>query len=303
MIDLHTHSTASDGSMTPAELVRHAFEKGLGAVALTDHDTVNGVEQALEEGEKLGIEVIPGVEIGVSYSKRDISSCSLPPELPLRKCPISFDPEMHLLGYFFNEKYGDILKTLEELREKREQRNPKIVSRLKELGFNISMSEVNSLAAGGIVGRPHIARAMIDKGYVANIEEAFDKYLASGRPAYFKKDKLSPAEGISEITRAGGVPVLAHPIYLDRTTDQLDILLGQLAGMGLKGIEAYYSENTEVQTSELLLLAQKHKLLVTGGSDFHGRFKPDIEIGSGRGSLKVPYSLLDRLKQIGRTSK
>ncbi len=303
MIDLHTHSTASDGSMTPAELVRHAFAKGLGAVALTDHDTVNGVEQALEEGEKLGIEVIPGVEIGVSYSRPDISSCSIPPELPQLECSISFDPEMHLLGYFFSEKYGDILKTLKELQEKREQRNPKIVSRLKELGFDISMSEVNSLAAGGIVGRPHIARAMIDKGYVANIEEAFDKYLASGRPAYFKKDKLSPAEGISEITRAGGVPVLAHPIYLERSADQLDILLGQLAGMGLRGIEAYYSENTEAQTSELLLQAQKHKLLVTGGSDFHGRFKPDIEIGSGRGSLKVPYSLLERLKQVGSSAK
>ncbi len=273
-IDLHTHSTASDGSMTPAELVRYAFEKGLGVVALTDHDTVSGVEQAVEEGNKLGIEVIPGVEISVS-----------------------FEPEMHLLGYFFNGNYNSILKTLEELRERREQRNPRIVSKLKELGFDITLSEVNSQAAGGNVGRPHIARVMMGKGYVASIEEAFDKYLDSGRPAYFKKDKLTPAEGISEIARAGGVPVLAHPIYLNMSVDRLDILLGQLSGMGLKGIEAYYTENTAEQTLELLQLAQKHKLLVTGGSDFHGSFKPNIEIGSGRGLLKVPYSLLFGLKQ------
>ena len=273
-IDLHTHTTASDGSMTPVELVRHAFEKCLAAIAVTDHDTISGVEQAIEEGKKLGIEVIPGVEISVS-----------------------FDPEMHLLGYFLNGKYDSILKTLEELREKREQRNPRIVSKLNELGFDITLSEVNSLAAGGIVGRPHIARVLVDKGYVASIAEAFDKYLASGKPAYFKKEKLTPEEGISEITRAGGVPVLAHPIYLNMSTDQLDGLLEQLAGMGLKGIEAYYAENTAEQTEVLLQLAQKHKLLVTGGSDFHGRFKPDIEIGSGRGSLKVPYSLLERLKQ------
>lgn len=273
-IDLHTHTTASDGSMTPEELVRHAFYKGLAAVAVTDHDTLNGVEEALEEGKRLGIEVIAGVEISVSFT-----------------------PEMHLLGYFFHGNYSSILKTLEELREKREQRNPRIVNKLNELGFDITMSEVNSLAAGGIIGRPHIARAMIDKGYVASIEEAFDKYLASGRPAYFKKDKLTPAEGISEITRAGGVPALAHPIYLQLSTGRLDNLLEQLAGMGLKGIEAYYTENTAEQTAELLQLAQKHKLVVTGGSDFHGGFKPDIEIGSGRGSLKVPYGLLSELKQ------
>lgn len=275
LIDLHTHTTASDGSMIPAELVRHAFAKGLGAVAVTDHDTISGVDQALEEGNKLGIEVIPGVEVSVDFS-----------------------PEVHLLGYFLHGNYYDsIIKTLEELREKREQRNPRIITKLNELGFDITMSEVNRLAAGGNVGRPHIARVMIDKGYVASIEEAFDKYLASGRPAYFKKDKLTPAEGISEIARAGGVPVLAHPIYLNMSTDQLDILLGQLAAMGLKGIEAYYTDNTAEQTAQLLQLAHKHKILATGGSDFHGMFKPDIEIGSGRGSLKVPYSLLLGLKQ------
>ena len=272
-IDLHTHSTASDGSMTPPELVRHAYGKGLAAVAITDHDTVNGVAQAMEEGSILGIEVIPGVEISVDYS-----------------------PEMHLLGYFPNGHFHAIQKTLEKLREKREQRNPRIINKLNELGFEITLGEVRKLALGGNVGRPHIARAMIDRGYVASIEEAFDKYLASGRPAYFKKDKLTPAEGIVEIVKAGGVPVLAHPIYLDLTGERLDRLLGELTGAGLMGIEAYYTENTPEQTAELLQLAMKHKLLVTGGSDFHGRFKPDIEIGIGKGTLKVPYCLLSELK-------
>lgn len=297
-IDLHTHSTASDGSMSPTELVRHAYQKGLRAIAITDHDTIGGVEQALAEGGRLGIEVIPGVEISVLFSLMDFTSEAKiqgginQTEVLLQKSKLSHESEMHLLGYFPNGNYGAIGKMLEELRKKREQRNPKIVKKLNELGFNITLSEANRLAPAGNVGRPHIAKVLVDKGYVASIEEAFEKYLSIGRPAYFKKEKLTPTEGISEITKAGGVPVLAHPIYLNLSIGQLDILLEQLIENGLKGIEAYYSENTEEQTKELLILAQKHKLLVTGGSDFHGKFKPDIEIGIGRGTLKVPYSLL-----------
>ena len=275
-IDLHTHTTASDGSMTPAGLVSRAFERGLEAVAVTDHDTMGGVAAAVEEGKRLGIEVIPGVEISVD-----------------------FQPEMHLLGYFFNNGYNSIYKSLKELRAKREQRNPKIIKKLNEMGFDITLSEAESLAPGGIVGRPHIARVMMDKGYVSGIGEAFEKYLASGRPAYFKKEKLTPEEGLSVIAEARGVPVLAHPIYLNMDSVQLDKLLEQMAGQGLKGVEAYYTYNTEEQTSELIRLAKKHNLLITGGSDFHGSFKPDIEIGSGKGALNVPYSLLAALRQAG----
>jgi len=274
-IDLHTHTTASDGSMTPEELVRYAFDKGLAAVAVTDHDTVGGTDQALEEGKRLGIEVIAGVEISVDFST-----------------------EMHLLGYFLNGHCEPILKTLEELREKREQRNPRIVNKLNELGFDITMEEVRGIAGDGNVGRPHIARVMIEKGYVNDIGEAFEKYLGSGRPAYFKKEKLLPEEGIAEITRSGGIPVLAHPYYIGLPDEQLDQLVKELAGYGLKGIEAYYSWHTEEQTSSLLRIARKYGLLVTGGSDFHGSFKPDIEIGTGTGSLKVPYSVLAGLKQM-----
>jgi hypothetical protein len=297
-IDLHTHSTASDGSMTPPELVRHAYRKGLSAVALTDHDTVAGAEQALEEGRRLGIEVIAGVEISVSLSIWD---------LPAYKCPDcgrsedhaqkSNEPEMHLLGYFPNGGYEPILKTLEELREKREQRNPRIVSKLNEMGFDITMDEVASKAKGGIAGRPHIARVLLEKGYISSMAEGFDKYLAPGRPAYFRKDKLTPEEGIAEILRSGGIPVLAHPIYLGLEGSQLDQVMKRLKAAGLAGIEALYTDNTPEQTKELLELAARNGLIVTGGSDFHGSFKPDIEIGIGRGNLRIPYELLPGLKQ------
>ncbi len=274
LIDLHTHTTASDGSMTPVELVRHAYEKGLSAVAVTDHDSMDGIGQALDEGRKLGIEVIAGVEISVD-----------------------FDPEMHLLGYFFNGHYGSILKSLEELRLMREQRNPKIIRKLNELGFDITMEEVSEKASGANVGRPHIARAMMDKGYVGSIAEAFEKYLSAGKPAYFKKDKLTPEEGVALISGSGGVPVLAHPVYLDMAGIDLDQLLPWLKSAGLRGIEAAYSENTDEQTAKLLKLAEVNGLAVSGGSDFHGSFKPHIEIGVGRGLLRIPYELLERLKR------
>jgi predicted metal-dependent phosphoesterase TrpH len=260
--------------MTPAELVRHAYGKGLAAIAVTDHDSMAGIEQALDEGRKLGIEVIAGVEISVD-----------------------FDPEMHLLGYFFNGRYEPILKSLEELRLRREQRNPKIIRKLNELGFDITMEDVNKKADGVNVGRPHIARALMDKGYVGSIAEAFEKYLSAGKPAYFKKDKLTPEEGVALIARSGGTPVLAHPVYLDMAGRDLEKLLPRLKAAGLRGIEAVYSENTEEQTAKLLKLAEANGLAVSGGSDFHGSFKPHIEIGIGRGSLRIPYELLDLLKR------
>ena len=296
-IDLHTHSTSSDGSLEPDALVRHAYGLGLAAIALTDHDTVSGVDASLEEGKRLGMEVIPGVEISVSLSSWDLPSFTCPHAQHGKHPAEPAEPEMHLLGYFFSGSYEILLETLEELRQKREQRNPKIIAKLNELGFDITLEEVTEKAAGGIVGRPHIARVLLDKGYISSISEGFDRYLAAGRPAYFKKDKLTPEEGISEIIRAGGVPVLAHPIYLGIWGRQLGKVLERLKTAGLKGIEALYTENTKEQTEELLKLAEEFGLRVTGGSDFHGSFKPDIEAGSGRGDLRVPYSLLSALKE------
>ena len=272
-IDLHTHTTASDGTMGPVELVRHAKACGLKAIAITDHDTLDGVEEALKEGGKEGIEVVPGVEISVE-----------------------FKPEMHLLGYFFGNTHKNIEPLLKLLRESRERRNPKIVNKLNELGFSITMAEVEAEAKGNVVGRPHIAKVLLDKGYVKNIQEAFQRFLASGRPAFEKKSKLNPEEGIQEILKAGGVPVLAHPIHLYLSWSQLDSLLGELKSFGLKGIETYYVDNTPADTGKLMRLAIKYDLLMTGGSDFHGSFKPDIRLGKGKGNLKIPYELLEKLR-------
>ncbi|MCX7841967.1 MAG: PHP domain-containing protein [Clostridia bacterium] len=273
LIDLHTHSTISDGSMTPSELVRHAKSAGLVALALTDHDSVDGVEEALAEGKRIGIEVIPGLEISVD-----------------------FKPEMHILGYFPEQAYKRIETVLDLLRESRQLRNPRIIDKLNEMGFDITMKEVEAEAGKGIVGRPHIAKVLLAKGYVSSVEDAFDRLLGCGKPAYFKKERLTPEEGIKEILKAGGVPVLAHPIYLGHSLEALDKLLGELAQVGLKGIEAIYVDNTKEETGNLLRLAIKHKLLVTGGSDFHGSYKPDIEIGKGRGNLEVTYDLLKKIK-------
>jgi predicted metal-dependent phosphoesterase TrpH len=280
-VDLHTHSTASDGSMTPAELVRHAYECGLSAVALTDHDTVAGVEEALEEGARVGIEVIAGVEISVSLSRWGTT----------------FGNEMHLLGYFFDGGYEPILTTLEELRRRREQRNPRVVEKLNEMGFDITMEEVAAKATGDIVGRGHIAKVLMEKGYTASIEEGFRKYLAAGKPAYVSKEKLTPEQGIAAILQSGGVPVLAHPVLLGLRRGQLLDVLERLRAAGLRGIEALYSENSPEQTKELLELAEITGLKVTGGSDFHGSIKPDIKIGVGGGNLRVPESLLKELKE------
>lgn len=274
-IDLHTHSTASDGSMSPRELVRHAKESGLSAMAITDHDTIDGVEEALDEGAKIGIEVIAGVEVSVD-----------------------FEPEMHVLGYFFGDSYKNFVPILKRLKISRDERNPKMVEKLRSLGFDITMEEVRAEAKGNIVARPHMASVLLKKGYVQSIREAFDKYIAEGKPAFVKKEKMSPKECIEAITKAGGIPVMAHPLFLNLPLDELDKLVEDLVKAGLKGIETYYVEHTDEDIDNLLKIAAKHNIIPTGGSDFHGTFKPDINIGVGRGNLFVPYEVLDRLKEI-----
>jgi len=273
-VDLHTHSNISDGSCSPEELVRHAKEVGLSAIAITDHDSIDGVTRAIEEGIKTNVEVIPGVEIGVDYT-----------------------PEMHILGYFSKDNYKNIDAILLQTRKSRDERNPKMVNRLRELGFDITMEEVVKEAAGQIIARPHFAAVMVKKGYAGSIKEAFEKYLSPGKPGYVKKDKITPEKCIEEITKAGGIPVLAHPIHLKKSADELDMLVKDLIASGLKGIEVYYVDNTPDFTHETLEIAEKYNLLITGGSDFHGVFKPDIKLGTGRGNLNIRYELAEILKE------
>ena len=274
-IDLHTHTTASDGSFTPSQLVHHAKEKGLRALAVTDHDTIDGNKEALNAGEREGLEVVPGIEISVDYSPGS----------------------MHMLGYFIDTESQRLQEKLALLQDSRSDRNPKIIEKLNALGLDITYDEVVEASGGGQVGRPHIAQVLLQKGYTTTIQEAFDKYLGKGAPAYFDKFRLNAEDAIAMITDAGGVPVLAHPFTLKcKNQGELEGLIKHLTSHGLQGIEVYYTEHNEKQISRYRLLAERNNLLLTGGSDFHGANMAGVELGTGRGSLQIPYILFENLK-------
>jgi predicted metal-dependent phosphoesterase TrpH len=274
-LDLHLHTTHSDGSLTPAEVLRLAHKAQVNALAITDHDIVSGIPEAMGVGAELGIEVIPGVEISSRLG----------------------DSELHILGYCLHWEDPELNRRLAALRASRHSRNPQIIERLRSLGLDVTYEEVQALAGTDSVGRPHIARILIDKKYVTSAKEAFDRYLADGRPAYVARDLPEPADAIDWIRAAGGVAVLAHPTWAKVSGEGLNALLTRLKGEGLGGIEVHYSTHTKRQTTEYLDLAKRLNLLVTGGSDFHGVTKPDIEVGTGRGDLKVPEKLLEPLKK------
>jgi predicted metal-dependent phosphoesterase TrpH len=274
-IDLHLHTTHSDGSLPPADVLTLAGKTGVTALAITDHDIVNGIPEAMDVGERLGIEVIPGVEISSRYG----------------------DGELHILGYFIDWKDAELNRRLATLRNSRHDRNPRIIEKLNELGLAVTYDEVRALAGTESVGRPHIARVLMSKGYVASAKEAFDRYLSEGAAAYVPRDLPAPAEAITWIRAARGVAVLAHPTWVKESAEGLYRLCDKLKGEGLGGIEVHYSTHTAQQTAEYLNIAKRLDLLVTGGSDFHGVTKPDIEVGVGRGGLKVPEQLLDPLKK------
>ena len=274
-IDLHLHTTHSDGSLSPAEVLRLAHKAGVTALAITDHDIVSGIPEALEAGAELGIEIVPGVEI----SSRVGST------------------ELHILGYCLRWQDLELNQRLARLRESRHSRNPQIIEQLRSLGLDVTYEEVRALAGTDSVGRPHIARLLMDKHYATSAKDAFDRYLAEGRPAYVARELPAPAEAIAWIRAAGGVAVLAHPTWAKVSGDGLNKLLTTLKAEGLGGIEVHYSTHTKRQTAEYLDLAKRLNLLMTGGSDFHGITKPDIEVGTGQGDLRVPQQLLDPLKE------
>jgi 3',5'-nucleoside bisphosphate phosphatase len=274
MIDLHMHSTCSDGTYSPSELVQRAKAAGVTRMALTDHDTVAGLSEARSEAERQGIAFIGGLEI----------SAELQPGT------------MHILGYGFDEASPDLLDKLEYVQRARRERNPKIVEKLRVLGLELTMEEVAAKAGGTVVGRPHFAQVMVEKGYAQSTQEVFDKYLAKGKPAYLDKVRLSPEESVAAIRAAGGVAVLAHPLQLKAKDDaDLDAMVERLARAGLQGMECYYRNHTEEDTRRFLALAERHGLFATGGSDFHGTNRPHISLGTGEGNLKVPEECWDAL--------
>lgn len=274
-IDLHCHSTASDGTLAPAEVVKLAHESGLSALALTDHDTVAGIASAAAAAGAVGIDFLPGIEI----------SCQFP-----------HPGTMHLLGYGVDPESAVLKDLSRRLIEARDNRNPKIVRRLNELGVAITMEEVEDVAGGDVVGRPHIAAVLVRKGYSGSTKTAFDKYLGTTGSAYFDKERLSPRQAIEMICQSGGLSVLAHPVQLRASNDaEFDRIVKDLVDLGLGGLEVIHSDHDAGMVERYSDLADRYGLLQTGGSDFHGGNKQDIRLGFANGR-RIPRRMFDDLR-------
>lgn len=273
-IDLHTHSLKSDGSMTPSEVVAEAKKAGLAAIALSDHDTVDGVREAVEAGEKLGVEVIPAIEFSVQSKT-----------------------ETHILGYFIDIENPDLLKMLKEVVDLRIERNHVTCQRLNELGFEMTLDEVRALAPNNFVGRAHFARVMMDKGYISTVKEGFDKYMSVGKYAYCEKQRLTARDAIELISKCGGISFLAHPHLTKLPDDELKEFLLELKGYGLSGLEGYYTDYTPEMQEKYQSMAKELGLMISGGTDFHAAMKPHISIGTGLGNMKIPYSVIENMKK------
>ena len=279
-IDLHVHSDQSDGTLSPEEVVKRACDKQLSAIALTDHDTVQGVTRAKEAARLLPypLEVISGVEISAAYKQRDI----------------------HILGLFVDETNKTFRTTLENAVANRDARNEKMAKRFRELGIPLTLEELRTQSPDTVITRAHFARYLIEHHYVKTNDEAFDRYLGYHAPCFIPREYMEPETAIALILSAGGIPVLAHPLLYKLPADELEALLLRLKNAGLVGLEVLYSANTNCDENILRSYANRYGFLMTGGSDFHGANKPQIEIGIGRGNLKIPESILDTLKQYLR---
>lgn len=274
LIDLHTHSSCSDGTLSPAELVDLALRIGLTALALTDHDTVEGLKEAQLRGAANGLEVITGVELSAQHQNRS----------------------MHILGYCFDPANHYLVQRLQDVQVARRERNKKMITRLQELGISIQFDEFELIGTGQL-GRPHLARLLVAKKVVRSSQEGFERFLKAGRPAYAARKTLEAVDAISMIREAGGVAVLAHPTTIDPSLSLLPQLVKELKALGLAGIEAFYP-NIPARTSRKLAgLARETGLLTSGGSDFHGEIKPTIPLAGPKSGMRVEYQLLDEIKK------
>lgn len=278
-IDLHTHSNESDGSDTPQELVQKAARAGLTAVALTDHDSLGGIEAATAEAVQQGIELIPGTELSVTWARGG----------------------MHMVVLWLSPGDGPLQNKLAFLQEARANRNERIVGRLQELGYDITFDEVAAEAGTGVIGRPHFAAVLVQKGYVPDPQTAFDELLAKGQKAYLGRDLLEPVEAIELARASGAVPIIAHPhtLGLDSSEEFADAF-SMLSDAGLVGMEAYYSEYNHDRRQELVGLARSFGLVPSGGSDYHGTYKQHLNLGVGTGDLVVPDDLLAELRTYAK---
>ena len=274
-IDLHTHSSASDGTDSPTELIRRASAEGLTAVALTDHDTLSGLAEARSAAADAGIRLIPGTELSVDHDGL----------------------KLHMLVHFLEPQDGPLQDRLAELRQGRHERNKKIIAKLRELGYEIDETDVNAQAGGEAVGRPHIADALVAKGFVSTRADAFDGLLSDRGAAYVERLRLSATAAMSLAAASGAVTTVAHPYTIDRNAETFPALFAELQDLGLSGLEAYYPEHSKDLQAHLAALAKDLGLVATGGSDYHGTGKPGLELGSGFGDLVVPDTVLAELEK------
>ena len=272
-IDLHTHSLCSDGAQVPTEVVRTAAEAGLAAIALSDHDCIDGVQEAMDAGKALGVEVIPAVELSAQS-----------------------DTELHILGYFIdihNKKLQDMMAYALQVRDERQE---EVCRKLNEQGFDITMDELREEANGKVLCRAHFAKIMVRKGYAESVKDAFNRYLSVGCYAYSNRQALTGPEAVSLIREAGGIAVAAHLHLIKMPDEELKEYLKSLIPYGLDGIEGYYTDYTPDMEQRYRAMAEELGLVISGGTDYHGANKPHITIGKGKGDLEIPYSVLDGLR-------
>jgi len=272
-IDLHTHSLCSDGAQVPAEVVRTAAEAGLAAIALSDHDCIDGVQEAMDAGKALGVEVIPAVELSAQS-----------------------DTELHILGYFIdirNQKPQEMMAYALQVRDERQE---EVCRKLNEQGFDITMDELREEANGKVLCRAHFAKIMVRKGYAESVKDAFNRFLSVGCYAYSNRQALTGPEAVSLIREAGGIAVAAHLHLIKMPDEELKEYLKSLIPYGLDGIEGYYTDYTPDMEQRYRAMAEELGLVISGGTDYHGANKPHITIGKGKGDLEIPYSVLEGLR-------
>jgi 3',5'-nucleoside bisphosphate phosphatase len=272
-IDLHIHSWFSDGTKSPTELVQLAARSGVSALAITDHDTMDGVNEALAASTEYGVEVVPGLEVSVVHKKK----------------------ALHILGYFMDPGYAELAAALSVLQKARDDRNEKIIFKLQSLGIAATVEELKEISGPGQTGRPHIARLLMNHGMVRSMPQAFDEYLRKDAKAYVARFAYSAEEAIGLITRAGGIAVLAHPIQVDKTLRSLATLLPVLKSYGLAGIETFYPTQKKKMRKRIRKFAEANDLLLTGGSDYHGDIRPGTRLAGGN-NVYVPPELLEKMK-------
>lgn len=281
IVDLHVHSTESDGTLTPEELVLAAKEAGLSAFALTDHDTVSGIQKAAPVAEKCGIELIAGIELSTEY------------KIPTTKTQ---SKEIHIVGLYINPTHPKLLAQTKAFQDCRNQRNEKMIEALRQEGFDITMEALVAENKDSVITRANIARYLYQHGAIKSVKEAFDKYIGDGCKCYVGRFKVTPMEAIKLIHEAGGIAILAHPLLYHMSAITLQSLIDDLKMVGLDGIEAIYSTYTTGEEQLVKKIASENHLLISGGSDFHGENKPSIHLGVGRGQLYIPYSVLENIK-------